>query len=143
MKKNNILILILCTLFFSACMQDQNSNASLQGTWNVTSWFNNNIEEIGPGVTISLEFSNDNAGTMKITMNTPSDVFIYEGSFSITNSQLSSDLNETTGNSEVYRTQISGSILFSGNNLTINGNSTSHSSTVPTFTVPLTVTAVK
>ena len=143
MKKSNLLILILFTLFFSACTPDQTSNASLQGSWNVTSWFNNNIEEIGSGVTIRLEFSNDNAGTMKVTMNIPSDVFIYEGSFSIANGQLSSDLNETTGNSEVYRTQISGAVLFSENNLTINGNSTSYSSTAPTSTVPLVVTAEK
>ena len=146
MKKSTlfVLVLFLVSFFFSSCLQDSPSN--LESVWNVTSWFNNGIEEIGPGVTISVEFLNVNndAGTMKITLNNPSDIFIYEGTFSITNGQLTANnLNETTGNYEIYRNDISGAITISGNNLEINGNNTAYSSTSPTTTYPLVVIAEK
>lgn len=146
MKKSTLFVLVLFSLsvFFSSCMQDSKSN--LESVWNVTSWFNNGIEEIGPGVTITIEFKdvNNDAGIMKITMNNPSDIFIYEGTFSITNGQLTANnLNETTGNSEIYRNDISGAITISGNNLEINGNNTAYSSTAPTTTYPLVVSAEK
>lgn len=146
MKKSTLFVLVLFSLsvFFSSCMQDSKSN--LESVWNVTSWFNNGIEEIGPGVTITIEFKdvNNDAGIMEITMNNPSDIFIYEGTFSITNGQLTANnLNETTGNSEIYRNDISGAITISGNNLEINGNNTAYSSTAPTTTYPLVVSAEK
>ena len=146
MKKNTLFVSVLFSLsvFFSSCMQDSKSN--LESVWNVTSWFNNGIEEIGPGVTITIEFKdvNNDAGTMKITMNNPSDIFIYEGTFSITNDQLTANnLNETTGNSEIYRNDISGAITISGNNLNINGNNTAYSSTAPTANYTLVVDAEK
>ena len=98
---------------------------------------------VGSRYLIFLNVNND-AGTMKITLNNPSDIFIYEGTFSITNGQLTANnLNETTGNSEIYRNDISGAITISGNNLEINGNNTAYSSTSPTTTYPLVVIAEK
>ena len=146
MNKNILFVLVLFSVsfFFSSCLQDSTSN--LESVWNVTSWFNNSIEEIEAGVTINIEFLNVNndAGTIKITLNNPSDIFIYEGDFSITNGQLTANnLNETTGNSEIYRNDISGAITITGNNLEINGNNTAYSSTAPTTTYPLVVIAQK
>lgn len=116
--KSTFFIIVLPLLIMSGCNIDENGDAELVGSWNVTTW-----EEDGnpnPDVT-SFQLVMQITETT-ITLSGSSFPFVYTGGYTIDeNNHVEATLNETTGNSEINQYEWSVDATITSSNLELTG----------------------
>lgn len=132
--------LVIIILIASGCTPEEEGGDQFIGTWNVTSWVDNGVSD--PDVAsyqLTLVITSST-----ITMSGANVPFIYEGSYTLSNSNaLQATLDETTNNSEINQYEWTVDANITESDLSFNGNGVARSPFWPDRSFDFQLTATR